>query len=58
MKMFKVKCCGKRRGLINGILVCSQCDFDHSRATTIPNISKARDVPDNVTEWNIVEGSD
>jgi len=56
--MFKVKCCGKRRGLINGILVCSQCDFDHSRATTIPNISKARDVPENVTEWNIVEGSD
>ena len=52
MKMFKVKCCGKRRGLINGILVCGSCDL-------LPmGENKARDVPANIIEWNIVEGSD
>lgn len=44
--MFHVFCCGKRRGLINGVIVCGICDYDHSKATVIPNEHAAKDVPD------------
>jgi hypothetical protein len=48
MTLFSVMCCGKRRGLINGALVCSRCDYDHDRATVIPNEHAARDVLEGV----------
>lgn len=43
-----VMCCGKRRGLINNTLVCGTCDFDHGRATVIPNEWAAKDVPQEI----------
>ena len=48
---FEVACCKRRRGLINGVLVCSVCDFDHDRATVIPNERLAKDVPAGV--WHL-----
>lgn len=49
--MFSVLCCGRRRGLIKGILVCSRCDHDLSKATFMPNEHLAKDVPEGVTQW-------
>lgn len=49
--MFSVLCCGRRRGLINGVLVCSRCDYDNGKATVIPNERFAKDVPEGVTQW-------
>lgn len=53
---FSVACCGKRRGFLPGqVLVCPTCDFDHARATVIPNERRTRDVPADI--WHIqIEG--
>lgn len=51
IQWFTVACCGKRRGLINGALICSRCDFDHDHATVVPNENKARDVPQDLKVW-------
>lgn len=49
-----VECCNKRRGLFpGGVLVCSTCDFDHTKATTMPNENKARDVPEELWWWKV-----
>lgn len=48
---FEVACCRRRRGLINGILICPTCDYNHDHATVIPNEHHARDVPANT--WHI-----
>lgn len=49
---FEVACCKKRRGLLpSGVLICSVCDFDHGKATVIPNESQIKDVPGNV--WHL-----
>lgn len=48
---FHVICHGRRRGLINGALVCSVCDYDHTHATVIPNERYAKDVRADITHW-------
>lgn len=46
---FEVVCCARRRGLFpGGVLVCGRCDYDHEKATVIPNENQARDVPTGV----------
>lgn len=51
-RWFTVACCGKRRGILpGGILICPVCDFDHDKATTIPNVSKVKDVPLGRRSW-------
>ena len=50
----RVECCGKRRGVLpGGVLVCSQCDYNHDKATVIPNENRARDVPVDRKYWPI-----
>lgn len=41
---FEVACCKRRRGLINGVLVCSRCDY--TEVSVMPNENLAKDVPD------------
>lgn len=42
---FQVACCGVRRALLPGrVLLCPRCDFDHAKATSVPNETQARDV--------------
>lgn len=43
---FRVKCCGKSRGILHGILICSVCDFNHKGATGIPNEHDIKDLPE------------
>lgn len=51
---FTVQCCGKRRGLLPGvILLCSVCDYDHHKATVIPNEHSIKDVPKHLTTVRI-----
>lgn len=39
------KWCGRARGILPlGVLLCSHCDYDHSRATVIPNEHQVKDV--------------
>ena len=52
--LFSVLCCGRRRGLMpGGALVCSRCDFDHPKATVMPNEHAVRDVPPGVVLWRV-----
>jgi hypothetical protein len=53
---FAVLCCGRRRGNINGVLVCTKCDYDNAKATVIPNEKDAKDVPAGMRQWNIKGG--
>lgn len=48
---FTVNCCGHPRGIINGALICTRCDYDHDHATVIPNEHLARDVPPDTDRW-------
>jgi len=43
--MFHVFCCGKRRGLLNGVLVCPRCDHAGESG---PDENQVKDVPDGV----------
>lgn len=54
MILFTVTCCGRRRGILpGGVLVCSRCDYNHDKATTIPNEGQARDVPQELSHWRV-----
>lgn len=56
--MFKVRCCGRRRGLLpGGVLVCSRCDYQDDAATVIPNENRAKDVPDGLKFWRVPPAS-
>jgi len=53
MKLFTVRCCGRRRGLFpGGVLICSACDYDNEYATVMPNEWQARDVPPHQPVWH------
>lgn len=43
---FKVRCCGRSRGILRGVLICAVCDYDHSSATVIPNENQVKDLPE------------
>jgi hypothetical protein len=45
---FRIDClaCGKRRGLLHGILICPVCDYSHEGASVIPNEDQVKDIPE------------
>jgi len=40
---FSKVCCGRPRGVLKGVYICGKCDYEHSKATVIPNESLIRD---------------
>ncbi len=40
-------CASRRRGVLNGILVCTHCD----ETATMPNVLQIEAVPTNASQW-------